>query len=273
MKLAVKLLIAFFLLGALLFFISKRRGDSSTITLFGNVDIRQVDLGFRVFGKVEALFVDEGDLITPGQLLAKLDKTPYLEQLAQNEGAVRALTADLQNAEILLERRALLTPSGGVSKQEFDDAAFRVKQLKGRLDEALAALESATTALNDTELFSPSEGTILTRIREAGSVVSTGVPVFTLSLSTPLWIRAYVSEPELGRIYPGMEATIETDSGTTYKGRVGFISPVAEFTPKTVETTTLRTDLVYRIRVVVDNPDRTLKQGMPVTVTLWPSPS
>jgi HlyD family secretion protein len=101
-------------------------------------------------------------------------------------------------------------------------------------------------------------------------VVNFGDPVYTLSILSPVWVRAYVSEPELGLIYPGMAAEVYTDThgGPVYTGHIGFISPVAEFTPKTVETTKLRTDLVYRLRVYADNPDQGLRQGMPVTVKL-----
>jgi HlyD family secretion protein len=111
---------------------------------------------------------------------------------------------------------------------------------------------------------------ILTRIREPGSVINAGEPVYTLSIDSPVWVRTYVSEPNLGKIYPGMQAEVYTDTKTnpTYYGHIGFISPVAEFTPKTVETTELRSDLVYRLRVIVDNPDRGLRQGMPVTIRL-----
>lgn len=95
-------------------------------------------------------------------------------------------------------------------------------------------------------------------------------PVYTLSVLSPIWIRAYINEPNLGRIAFGMEAQVYTDtkSGKVYKGKIGFISPVAEFTPKTVQTTDLRTDLVYRLRIYVEDPDHLLKQGMPVTVKL-----
>ena len=83
-------------------------------------------------------------------------------------------------------------------------------------------------------------------------------------------MRAYVGETDLGRIRPGMAAEVTTDSapGKVYHGQIGFISPVAEFTPKAVETRELRTDLVYRLRVIVDDPDQGLRQGMPVTVAL-----
>ena len=81
-------------------------------------------------------------------------------------------------------------------------------------------------------------------------------------------MRAYVPEPSLGKVSLGMPMRVFTDSqpGKPYAGRVGFISPVAEFTPKNVETEALRTDLVYRLRILIDNPDDGLRQGMPVTV-------
>ena len=118
--------------------------------------------------------------------------------------------------------------------------------------------------------YAPNDGIILT-IREPGSVVREADAVYTLSLISPIWIRAFIAEPDLGIVFPGMEAEIYTDTkkGTPYKGHVGFISPVAEFTPKTVETTQLRTDLVYRLRIIAENPDQGLRQGMPVTVKLY----
>ena len=98
-------------------------------------------------------------------------------------------------------------------------------------------------------------------------MLSAGLPVYSLSLRDPVYVRAYIDEPHLGRIAPGMQVTITTDSSDrTYTGEIGFISPRAEFTPRTVETTELRTDLVYRLRIVVPESDEGLRQGMPVTV-------
>ena len=101
-------------------------------------------------------------------------------------------------------------------------------------------------------------------------MASTGAPVLTLALTNPLWVRAYISEPDLGRVREGMPAELHTDSlpGKTYKGWVGFISSTAEFTPKTVETTELRTKLVYRARIFACDPQQELRLGMPVTVTV-----
>ena len=89
-----------------------------------------------------------------------------------------------------------------------------------------------------------------------------------LSLNKPVVVRAYISEPDLGRIHPGMTLEVASDTlpNRAYRGTVGFISPVAEFTPKSVETPDLRTDLVYRLRIIVENADLGLRQAMPVTV-------
>jgi len=98
--------------------------------------------------------------------------------------------------------------------------------------------------------------------------------VFTLSLRNPIYVRAYVSEQELGRIHQGSKVTVRTDSSAkVYQGQVGFVSPRAEFTPKSVETTDLRTDLVYRLRIVVADGDEGLAQGMPVTVLVATDPA
>jgi HlyD family secretion protein len=91
-----------------------------------------------------------------------------------------------------------------------------------------------------------------------------------MSLQQPVWVRAYIEETYLGRIHPGMKTEIYTDSnpGKAYTGTIGYISPRAEFTPKNVETTELRTSLVYRLRIVIENADEGLRQGMPVTAKI-----
>jgi HlyD family secretion protein len=251
-----------------IFYLFLKRGENrDEIVIYGNVDIRQVDLGFRVFGKVKKLFFDEGDLVKKGDLLALLDKVPYEEKVLRAKAAVEESRFALKKAEAQFQKRDEVEKDA-ISKEDFDDSFFNLEEKTAQFDRSRANLSTALTNLGDTALFSPTEGTILTRIREPGSVLNAGEPVFTLSIKAPVWIRIYVSEPDLGRIYFGMMADISTDSGTRYKGHIGFISPVAEFTPKNVESTDLRTDLVYRLRVIVDDPDKQIKQGMPVTVKL-----
>jgi HlyD family secretion protein len=244
--------------------------DKNILTLYGNVDIRQVDLGFRVSGRVQAMRFEEGDFVPAGSLMAVLDKQPFLDQVKEAAAHVESVEASLKNAQLLVQRRQQLQGTGGISQQEVDDAIAARNVYIANLKEGQAALGVAMTNLQDTELYAPADGTILTRIREPGTVVKQSDPIYTLSLISPIWVRAYVSEGRLGQIFPGMHAEVFTDTpgGHVYQGHIGFISPVAEFTPKTVETTQLRTDLVYRLRIIADNPDQGLRQGMPVTVKI-----
>ncbi|WP_042279594.1 efflux RND transporter periplasmic adaptor subunit [Candidatus Protochlamydia sp. R18] len=251
------------------YFLEKKE-DEDSITLYGNVDVRQVDLGFRVKGRVDQMSYQEGDFVSVGQLIATLDKQPYVDLVLQAKAQVESIEASLKNAEQLIERRRTLIGTGAISSEEYEDTLSSRDVLLANLKEAQAALGVALTNLQDTEIYAPNDGTILTRIREPGSIVREADPVYILSLFSPIWIRSFVAEPELGEIYPGMMVEIFTDTkeGKVYQGHIGFISPVAEFTPKSVETTKLRTDLVYRLRIIAENPDKGLRQGMPVTLRL-----
>ncbi|QLH35684.1 MAG: efflux RND transporter periplasmic adaptor subunit [Parachlamydiaceae bacterium] len=266
--LIVVLLLILFLIGMILFF--RNRNDETNLILYGNVDVRQVDISFRVSGRVILMPFQEGDIVTPGVLMGVLDKQPYADQVKQARAAISSIQTNLDNAEKIYSRRQELVSSGSVSEEDFENTRASRNALAANLNEAKASLGVAMTNLSDTEVFAPNVGTILTRIREPGSVVKAGDPIYTLSLTSPVWIRAFVTERQLGEIFPGMLAEVRTDTpgGKVYEGHIGFISPVAEFTPKTVETTQLRTDLVYRLRIIADNPDEYLKQGMPVTVKL-----
>lgn len=252
----------------------RNQNDRKDLVLYGNVDVRQVDIGFRVTGQVKELFFEEGDVVYPGQLMARLDNTPYTSQLLQAQAQAESIQANLTNSEKLLSRRQELIGVEGVSQENVDDALANRNVLQANLAAAQAAVAVAKDNLAYTEALAPTQGIVLTRIREPGTVVNSAQPVYTVSISSPIWVRAYVSEPELGRVCFGMQAKIylDTPGAPVYTGKVGFISPVAEFTPKTVQTTQLRTDLVYRLRIYVDNPDGILKQGMPVTVKLQECP-
>ncbi len=240
------------------------------LTLYGNVDVRQVDLSFRVLGKVEELFFEEGDFVKANTLIATLDPQPYLDQVKESKAKKESAEITLKHAGILLKRRQSLIQEGSVGQEDLDNAKESQAVLQANLKSASAALDVAETTLQFTKLFAPVDGIILTRVKEKGSVVTPADPVYTLSIPSPVWVRVYIQEPFLGLVIPGMKATIYSDTKALkpYSGTVGFISPVAEFTPKTVQTEELRTELVYLVRIYADNPDGHLRQGMPVTVKL-----
>lgn len=158
-----------------------------------------------------------------------------------------------------------------------DVARQHVKVLESSLTVATAALEGQQAALTlaqtrraDARLYAPADGVIEDRILEVGDMASPDRPALTLDLTNPVYARAYLPERELGRLRPGMRASIETDAypGHRFPAWVGFISTTAEFTPKTVETTEVRTELVYRMHVYACNPDGRLRLGAPVTVVV-----
>jgi HlyD family secretion protein len=295
--------------------------EEDRLVLMGNIDVRQVNLAFKVDGRIKTLEVDEGDEAKAGKLLATLDKRYFEDELnlakarrdnaaanlarlkngsrPEEKAQARAVTADreavLEKARRDFRRAKNLVEDSAVSREEYDTAqanlAVAEAQLKSAreaqrlvdigprredieaaqamLDQQEAMLVQAQRRLEDSHLFAPNDGVILTRARERGAIVAPGETVFTLTLASPVWVRTYVNERDLGLLRPGMAAQVFTDSapGRPYPAHVGFISPTAEFTPKTVETREIRTALVYRLRVVVDNPDGGLRQGMPVSVT------
>lgn len=296
--------------------------DGGELALYGNVEIRQVNLGFNVEGRLSSMALEEGEQVKTGQVVATMD-TGYMQdavtiadgrvasaeaqlgmlrtgsrpqEIEQARAAMQSAEAAYQDAERHFGRELALFKQGAAGTRAALDRATA-----GR-DQAQAALTSAREQfslaevgprgeqikmaeaqlkaeqglqslmqrrLRDATLSSPADGTILTRVHEPGEVLAPGSSVYTLALKTPLWVRAFVAEPQLGRVQPGLAVEVSSDSapGRRFKGRVGFVSPTAEFTPKAVETPDLRTDLVYRLRVVMDaGSEEVLRQGMPVTV-------
>jgi HlyD family secretion protein len=161
-----------------------------------------------------------------------------------------------------------LVTTNSASIKERDDAKAKFEAARATCDAAVAAVTLAQRKFDDTRLYAPSDGTVENRILQPGDMASPSTPVFTIARQNPLWVRTYVPERELGRVRLGLSATISTDSypERVYQGWIGFISPTAEFTPKTVETPELRTALVYQMRVYVCDARGELRLGMPATV-------
>ncbi|MFI4962647.1 MAG: efflux RND transporter periplasmic adaptor subunit [Legionellales bacterium] len=241
-----------------------------TITLYGNVDIRDVNLAFRVSGRLLELKVDEGDAVHKGELVAHLDPAPYERELNAAKATIEQQKATLAYAETVLAREKRLLGTGASSPDKYQNALSARDAAKAGLEKAIADTSQAALSVQDTLLYSPSDGVILTRAVEPGTMLAIGAPVLTVSLITPVWVRAYISETQLTKAKQGTPVTVYTDSnpGKSYKGVIGFVSPTAEFTPKNVETTDLRTELVYRLRIIMQDPNHDLRQGMPVTVQL-----
>lgn len=298
----------------------------STLTLYGNVDIREVDLAFGTSEHIAELLVQEGDPVRPGQILGRLHKKKLEAEVAAAQAAADAqaqalarlqagsrpeeirrararadaLEAKARKAQITYERQRKLGLQKLAATEDVDQAraaadaaeaeaqaaeetyalavagarAEDIAEAKAEMAAQRANLALAEERLADATLTSPAAGIVRERILEPGDMASPQSPALTLALTEPMWVRAYVSEPDLGRIVPGVRARVRTDSypDKVYRGWIGFISPTAEFTPKTVETRDLRTRLVYQVRVFVCNPQNELRLGMPATVAISLAP-
>lgn len=229
-----------------------------------------------------------------GQVVARLEAGSRPEEIAKARAQVEAAKATLENARRAVTRTASLIKQNLASEEQSDnartaaltaDAQLRAAQQDLALAEAGPRLEDIEAAratlranraqlalveqqLADARLTAPSDGVIENRLLQPGDMASPQNAVYTLALTDPLWVRAYVDEPDLGKLHPGMRAEVLTDSypDHPYKAWIGYISPTAEFTPKSVETLEVRTDLVYQVRVFVCNPQGQLRLGMPATV-------
>ena len=235
------------------------------------------------------------------QALQRLQSGSRPEEVAQARAQVAAARADFDLAQQQLDRLQAIhrnTAGRAVSLSEIDAALARqrvtlaqlenvrraqqltqsgprnedIAQAKAQLDMARAASALQQQQLADAELRAPIDAVVRARLMEPGDMATPQRPVLTLAITDPKWVRAYVTELDLGRIQPGMAAGVSTDSqpGQALPGKVGYISSVAEFTPKTVQTEELRTSLVYEVRILVDDRDDRLRLGMPATVRLDP---
>lgn len=311
--------------GAIWWFVHPRP-PTDVLTLYGNVDLRQVELAFNDSDRIDAVLVQEGDRLRPGQTVARLDVRRLLpemaevqaqtaaqqalvdklhagnrpQEIAEAKEALAAATADAVDARYQYERASRLwSASAGqaaVSRQDVDNAKAAMDSAEAKLagqgkayeleligprrediaqgEAQLRATQAQLAVLKqelaDAQLISPVDGVVRARLMEAGEMASPQRPVFTIAVTNPKWVRAYVNEADLVKVHPGMAATVTVDGfpNRAFKGWVGFISPVAEFTPKTVETPELRTSLVYEARVFVIDPSDDLRLGMPATVRL-----
>jgi HlyD family secretion protein len=302
--------------------VAHRSDPSLELVLYGNVDLRQVELAFNNSERIAAVLVQEGDRVRKGEILARLDTSRLLpqvreaaarvaaqrevveklhhgsrpEEIAQARANVESAKADAINAAAQYERRKTLAQNSAISQQDLDNAkaaldvakaklalnqkaldlaiagprAEDIAEAEAELDGDEAQLALLRQQLADAQLIAPVDAVVRSRLMEPGEMASPEKPVLSLAVINPKWVRAYVAEPDLGKLHTGMTASVTVDSfpNQQFQGWVGFVSPVAEFTPKTVQTAELRTSLVYEVRVFVKDPADQLHLGSPASVHL-----
>lgn len=305
--------------------------EKNAIRVSGNIEATDVQLSFKIPGRLESRPVREGDKVLKGQLVAEFDSSDealseeqarsgvnyarsVLQELekgsrsqeieAAREDLKRAMAgmetakAQLELARADYERFSKLHEQGGVSLRELEEYRTRYSTAQGSHEEALArvrgarqqvslveegprtekkeqaasqlenaekALKKAELYLSYTKLHAPMETVVLSTSAETGEYLNPGTPVMTIADLEHPWLRAYVSETDLGRVFLNQEVEVVTDTypDKVYKGRISFISSEAEFTPKSVQTEEERVKLVYRIKIALENQGHELKPGMP----------
>lgn len=238
----------------------------------------------------------EAQMAAQQQVLAKLEAGSRPQEISRARAQLAAARAQAKGSGDTYERLAQLLRQKLASPEEVEEASTNADAAAGEADAAQqtldllvegprqediaaaraelaaskAALALARQHLADARLLAPADGVIRDRILEPGDFATPQTPVLTLAFMDPVWVRTYLPEPTLGKVAPGMRAEIHTDSypDKVYPGWVGYISPTAEFTPKSVETPDLRTRLVYQARVYACNPAGELRLGMPATVVI-----
>jgi HlyD family secretion protein len=287
------------------------------VSVTGTIEAIQVDVSARIAGRIVERPVDEGDRVTAGQLLVRLDEAEQAAEVRRQEAAVRTAQSSLDDLqagarrEELEDARAALQSASAtrewterdfrraeglfrqtlIAAQEVDrarqayDVALaqeksarqklllleagsrpdQVETARGQLAQARNALDVAKTRLKEMTIFSPADGVVLRKNLEVGELANPGVPILTLMKPSDIWVRAYVPEEEVARIKVGSPARIAVDGypARRFPGRITEIASEAEFTPRNVQTRKERVNLVFRIKIAVDNPEGILKPGMP----------
>ncbi|CAG0934871.1 hypothetical protein RHDC3_03115 [Rhodocyclaceae bacterium] len=322
------ILIAILLLAvaAIAWLATRRTGDDgSTVAVSGTIEVTDVEVSFKIPGRVRERLVDEGELVKAGQIVARLDDDDLRLDVAQREqdrevlaanlrelengfrkediaradAAVTRVKADAERLKADFARQETLFQREVISRRDFDAAKAAFESSRAALREAVAqqelmhrgprreqidaararlgqsreALELARTRLGYTTLASPMAGLVLAKHVEPGEQVAAGTPIISVGDMANSWMRAYIAETDLGRVKVGQKARVRSDTwpDRRYEGTITFISPEAEFTPKSVQTEKERVKLVYRIKITIPNPTMELKPGMPVDAEILAS--
>jgi HlyD family secretion protein len=187
------------------------------------------------------------------------------ERLAGAEERLKLVQEGPRTEQIEQARAALQQVEERYALAKEGPRAEQIDQARAKLASASAAVSQAKQQLTYTELRAPFAGTVLSKAAEPGEYLMPGGPVVTVGDLDKPWLRAYVSETDLGKVHLGQSADVSCDAypARVFKGTVTYIGSEAEFTPKSVQTFDERVKLVYRIKITLDNQDHALKPGMP----------
>jgi HlyD family secretion protein len=282
--------------------------NKNEISASGTIEGTDVNVGMEVAGKVKELRVDEGARVSAGDTLLVIDNVEYAIQLRQAVANLQSFDAtyrlavegsrkeDIVQAEAMFnsaeadyKRMKELLASQTVSQKQYDDAYARyvtaqqtyeklkrglrndeIDAARQRRELAAAQVDLLKKKIRDCFVIAPSNGVITLKSIEPGELVMVGMNVFRLTRLDKVKLTIYINEQELSNVKLGQHAKITTDAKTSksFDGKVIYISPIAEFTPKNVQTKEERTKLVFGVKIEIDNPDGILKPGLPADATI-----
>jgi HlyD family secretion protein len=233
-----------------------KSGGSAAVRASGTIEATQVDVSAQVTGQVRQLRVDEGSSVKLGDTLALLDSVAAKASVSQAQ-------ANLNLAQAQARRVDALVAAGNATREERDGSDARLAQ-------AQAAMVLARKMLDNCHVISPLSGTVTGKAVEVGDLATPGAVIVSVSKLDTVKLTIYVSETELPRVKLGASAEVRIDAGPrrVFAGRVTYISPVAEFTPKNIQTREDRVKLVFGVRIEIPNPDGSLKPGLPADATV-----
>ncbi len=243
----------------------QRRQDAGhLLQASGRIEVTEVSVSSKVTGRLVALHVEEGTDVKAGQLIAELEGEDLEAQLRQGRATLRQSQARLEIARLTRDRSRELLTEGAIAKQDLDRAESEFQASDAAVGEAAANVRRLETQVAELKVFAPQDGTVLTKAAETGEVVPAGKPLVLLGDLDRPWIKIYVPETQVGKVRLGAPARILVDSfpQQPFQGTVIWIADQAEFTPKNVQTKEERVNLVYGVKITIDNAQRKLKAGM-----------
>ena len=278
------------------FFFNCEKNNNDRITGSGTLEATEITISSKSNGQLLDLLVNEGDQVQIGSVIAIVDTKKLSLQREQIYAGLAEVNYHISTAREGInlaqeqvesitkkyERIKKLQQEGAATQQQFDDIETLYNQSQTQLKTAESNLKAAQmkkqqieanlklieSQIKDATITSPAAGAVINKFIEKGENVVMGLPIVTIADLTKLWIKLYVTAPQLGFIQLGKKAEIQVDSfpEKSFEGKIIWISSKAEFTPKNIQTEEARADLVYAVKIDVPNPDLVLKIGMPADI-------
>ncbi len=231
----------------------------------GTIEATEIDVSSKIAGTVLELAVREGDKVNKGDLIAKLDIPELKAELKRAEAAVAAAQTKYRSTIDNFERAKELFAKAIISNQQYDEAKSAYEVAGALLNEAKAAKELVSTQVKNATITAPISGTIVLKTIEIGELVNPGMTIVTIADLSKVTLKVYLLEREVGRVKLGQPAFVSVDSypREKFEGKITYISPQAEFTPKNIQTREERVTQVFAVKVEIPNPEEKLKPGLP----------